>query len=594
MAPKGKFPHDEHIILRRHSPGFDGRVVKEAVFLVLQRVFEDLFLPSCHSFRPGRGFHTALQDLRHWRDVSFFVKLTVRDVKADRSSEASGAVKAFVNDGALVELLQQMVDYRHLELQWKTPVKHDGSILSKGLSFLWTNICLHRVDSFVRQELENLQGTDADAAKKKQRKQYVRHAGNLLVGYSGTDRVACQEFYNKVSSFVESEQGLIVDSLRSGIRHYTRKVDYLGFGVSYKPVLQPESFRGEVHLQRLKRACKILIQTRMEHIDRINRQFQHAVSHAIGITLKESFDDSMQKGMCPPGIRSEQIRIDAKLEDDLHWERMRMEISNKATGSEIRGLQTNSVKILGALKQMIKESKYKDAYHPRPSSTLLNELASRALPPKVMKASLDIDRTLRGFYQKVLRAEADARKSRKVDAKLIQNMWTGNTWFSSVDLLAPIDELKKLLEEAGFFKRGKETHVGNMFNMTDEGIVLLYAHVALSILKYYRCANNLPQVRLLVNYHLRYSCLLTITGKHQKTLPWTIENYTKDLIIKVDEEDGTVVKRPFPSRKQVLSMKHDFFKRPSPTPPWEVIRHWKELRKSVDRETAQRESRGGA
>lgn len=44
-------------------PTFTDKLVQEALRMVLEAVYEPIFLPSSHGFRPNRSCHTALKDI---------------------------------------------------------------------------------------------------------------------------------------------------------------------------------------------------------------------------------------------------------------------------------------------------------------------------------------------------------------------------------------------------------------------------------------------------------------------------------------------------------------------------------------------------
>ena len=56
-------------------PTFTDKLVQEALRMVLEAVYEPIFLPSSHGFRPNRSCHTALKDIKHgYPGVRWFVE----------------------------------------------------------------------------------------------------------------------------------------------------------------------------------------------------------------------------------------------------------------------------------------------------------------------------------------------------------------------------------------------------------------------------------------------------------------------------------------------------------------------------------------
>lgn len=50
-------------------------IVQEAMRNVLEAVLEKKFLDCSHGFRPGRGYHSALAQIREWKGVKWFIKV---------------------------------------------------------------------------------------------------------------------------------------------------------------------------------------------------------------------------------------------------------------------------------------------------------------------------------------------------------------------------------------------------------------------------------------------------------------------------------------------------------------------------------------
>ena len=45
------------------------KIVQQAMKVTLETILEPKFLDSSHGFRPGRGCHTALKEIRNWKGV---------------------------------------------------------------------------------------------------------------------------------------------------------------------------------------------------------------------------------------------------------------------------------------------------------------------------------------------------------------------------------------------------------------------------------------------------------------------------------------------------------------------------------------------
>jgi len=60
-------------------PSGDDKLVAEVVRLILERIYEPIFLDTSHGFRPGRSPHTALNDIQtRWTAVKWIVDMDVQ------------------------------------------------------------------------------------------------------------------------------------------------------------------------------------------------------------------------------------------------------------------------------------------------------------------------------------------------------------------------------------------------------------------------------------------------------------------------------------------------------------------------------------
>jgi len=118
--------------------------------------------------------------------------------------------------------------------------------------------------------------------------------------------------------------------------------------------------------------------------------------------------------------------------------------------------------------------------------------------------------------------------------------WAGS--FSSefpIQIEAPIQKILRRLRDRGLIsrRRPRPIHVASLTNVSDGDIVNWFAGIAISLLSYYRCCDNLYQVRTIVDYQIRWSAIFTLAHKHKSSARNIILKYSKDLNI-VNQEGG--------------------------------------------------------
>nr|ULQ69489.1 maturase [Guzmania conifera]ULQ70024.1 maturase [Vriesea hybrid cultivar] len=108
-----------------------------------------------------------------------------------------------------------------------------------------------------------------------------------------------------------------------------------------------------------------------------------------------------------------------------------------------------------------------------------------------------------------------------------------------IQIEAPIKKILRRLRDRGLIsrRRPRPIHVASLTNVSDGDIVNRSAGIAISPLSYYRCCDNLYQVRTIVDYQIRWSAIFTLAHKHKSSARNIIPKYPKDSNI-VNQEGG--------------------------------------------------------
>lgn len=171
------------------------KIVQKALLIVLQPLFENVFLDSSHGFRPKRSCHSALVDIYYkWRGIKWFIECDFISC-FDRISHpvALSIINRSLDDYWTSNLVNRFLKkgYVHfgnlcdsqLELKVGTP---QGSIISP----LICNILLHDLDCFVEGYINK--HSNYDSCKK-----------------------AVSDEYNETRRYMKTDWELIWDEVRS-------------------------------------------------------------------------------------------------------------------------------------------------------------------------------------------------------------------------------------------------------------------------------------------------------------------------------------------------------------------------------------------
>lgn len=123
----------------------------------------------------------------------------------------------------------------------------------------------------------------------------------------------------------------------------------------------------------------------------------------------------------------------------------------------------------------------------------------------------------------------------------------GGHWAGSISnefpiqIEAPIKKILRRLRDRGIISRRRRRpwpiHVACLTSVSDGDIVNWSAGIAINPLSYYRCRDNLYQVRTIVDHQIRWSAIFTLAHKHKSSARNIIPKYSKDSNI-VNKEGG--------------------------------------------------------
>lgn len=254
-------------------PTWTDKLVGEVVRLLLEAYYEPQFSPRSHGFRPGRGCHTALDEIAStWTGTTWFIEGDIADCFGSLDHEVMLAILAEkVHDGRFLELVADMLKAGYLEdFRWHATFSGtpQGGVVSPILS----NIYLDRFDRFVTDELVpaftsgvtrrrnreyanttrmigywNLKGDrDKAAALRKvqqsvptvdvadpgyRRLRYVRYADDHLLGFVGT-KAEAEQIKDRLAVFLREELKLELSPEKTLITHArTRRARFLGYDI---------------------------------------------------------------------------------------------------------------------------------------------------------------------------------------------------------------------------------------------------------------------------------------------------------------------------------------------------------------------------
>jgi group II intron reverse transcriptase/maturase len=241
-------------------PVWSDKLVQEVIRLLLEAYYEPRFSNHSHGFRPERGCHTALKEIREqWTGTVWFIEGDISQCFDKLSHELLLAtLSEDIHDGKFINLLRELFDAGYME-DWTFHQTLSGVPQGGIVSPILTNILLDKLDKFVetvliphytsgarrranpeyaalinssllqrrkgetqraeelRKQAQTLPSMDVhDPAYRRLR--YVRYADDFLIGYVGK-RSEAEEIKRQLTAFLREELKLDLSVEKTLITH---------------------------------------------------------------------------------------------------------------------------------------------------------------------------------------------------------------------------------------------------------------------------------------------------------------------------------------------------------------------------------------
>jgi group II intron reverse transcriptase/maturase len=253
-------------------PDWSSKLIQEVIRLILNAYYEPQFSGHSHGFRPERGCHTALREVKTWDGTTWFIEGDISKCfdRLDHQVLLS-IMEEKIHDGPFIRLISGLLEAGYLE-EWKFHATLSGTPQGGVVSPLLANIYLDRLDKYVEQELipeytkgkgrernpayQKLastlhrlrkQGRTEEAKLLRQQMQqlpsqdpedpdfrrlkYVRYADDFLLGFIGPKSEA-EEIKHKLEVILREQLKLELSQAKTLITHArTEQARFLGYEV---------------------------------------------------------------------------------------------------------------------------------------------------------------------------------------------------------------------------------------------------------------------------------------------------------------------------------------------------------------------------
>lgn len=255
-------------------PTWSDKLLQDVMRSMLEAYYEPQFFDSSHGFRPARGCHTALRQIKHvWHGTKWFIEGDIKgcfdNIKQDILIDI---LRENIADNRFIRLIQNLLRAGYLE-DWKYAPTLSGTQQGGIISPILANIYLDKLDKFVETNLvvnfnqgkKRKHNPDYDRLSNRiyhcrrkgnveeakplelarraiptldpndnnyRRLRYIRYADDFLLGFAGTKEEA-GIIKERIGTFLSETLKMELSEHKTLITHATtEKAHFLGYTIS--------------------------------------------------------------------------------------------------------------------------------------------------------------------------------------------------------------------------------------------------------------------------------------------------------------------------------------------------------------------------
>ena len=259
-------------------PTFTDKLIQEVLRMILEAVYEPVFLDCSHGFRPNRSCHTALKSIKKgFNGIRWFIEGDIKGCfdNIDHTVLVN-VINRKIKDARLVKLIWKLLKAGYCE-DWKYHLTHSGTPQGGICSPIFANIYLHELDKYVvqiakdfdkpkekkftdayqkiaskleyiRKKLKIAEGLEKEELLKRREElrkellrtpsksqtdkklKYVRYADDFLIGINGS-KEDCVMIKRQLSEFIAGTLKMELSEEKTLITHSNEYARFLGYDI---------------------------------------------------------------------------------------------------------------------------------------------------------------------------------------------------------------------------------------------------------------------------------------------------------------------------------------------------------------------------
>jgi group II intron reverse transcriptase/maturase len=135
-------------------PTWSDKLLQEVIRLILEAYYEPQMSNHSHGFRPKRGCHTALNEVKHtWTGTKWFIEGDIAGCFDNIDHQVMMTIlKEKLHDNRFLRLMEGLLKAGYLE-EWRYHATPSGSPQGGVISPILANIYMDKLDKYIEKEL---------------------------------------------------------------------------------------------------------------------------------------------------------------------------------------------------------------------------------------------------------------------------------------------------------------------------------------------------------------------------------------------------------------------------------------------------------
>jgi len=513
-------------------------IVNQAIEILLEFIYEPVFLDTSHGFRPYKGCHAAIKQIKlNWTETSWFLSYDIQQCISNLDcNRLINVLSNKISDKQFLALI-----LKFLKINFKNNKTQNNKILAPMLY----NIYLHSLDL----EIVKIQTKFEDHKKKRLSRKHLNLTKFKTTNYRTLDVLKYGSILSHKGHVVKRKLNYKSEKNKynSNVIRYVRYLNFFLLGIHGSSKLINKIDK------RITTFCnsnlKLLITNKKSIY--LPSETVKFLNFEIGFRCLDRLSKKYGKSL----EKFRKIKNKLKILKDLKaLKKKKLILATFRKILKEKPHKSSKIRVKKNL-NLIKFTNFQNEILGKQQFLFLTKLVKLIIKKKmfnlkefqikIFKLYTSISNLNKNFKEEITKYNAKNLKSGKTKRK------------NSIIIKVSLKDLKRKLIGEGFISKSNKPKAINWLISYSNYLIVKWFHaMAKNLLNSYCCCQNFYKVKIYVDYMVRYSALYTLATKNKLTINETIKRWSRDIIIR--DKKNKVILTQFLTKAYIKRIKKTF------------------------------------